>query len=265
MASRIVMLALLGCFALAHAYEGDGTAYSAAYDKDATGFNACGFGKLSDRFEKYYGAMNRAQFGGSCGKCVRVRGTESGATGKELVVMIVDECPECKHGDIDFSTEALQAITGFSWDRKGISWDWTSCDDEGSSTSSDGEQKGDSSSNSDSDNNSDSSDSKNREKSDKSDSNDSSDSKDEASGEPEKTGTYRKWVVDCDDGRKRCWNLVLASQGYQCMNKRKDSCCLKHNGKICVKVDSVDDSEDVEWEDDKPSKPSNSRRLLRMR
>lgn len=183
-------------------------------------------------------------------------------------------------------------------------------------------------------------------------------------------------MVDCDEGRKRCWNLVLASQGYrewraggaahregawhagtaagtisrtqqpngtiawnwrketsqrvdktcscprpaECMNKARDSCCLKHNGKICKKVsrvlplahwighaavharrspapprsypallcrhahpvcsplhsltppspallqvDSVDDSEDIEWEDDKPSKPSDSRRLLRMR
>lgn len=30
-------------------------------------------------------------------------------------------------------------------------------------------------------------------------------------------------------------------------------------------VDSVDDSKDIKWEDDKPSKPSDSRRLLRMR
>lgn len=53
------------------------------------------------RFEKYYGAMNRPQFKGSCGKCVRVRGTESGATGKELIVKIVDgedgSCPIFMH------------------------------------------------------------------------------------------------------------------------------------------------------------------------
>lgn len=32
-----------------------------------------------------------------------------------------------------------------------------------------------------------------------------------------------------------------------------------------AQVDSVDDSQDIEWDDDKPSKPSDSRRLLRMR
>lgn len=56
--------------------------------------------------------MNSAQFGGSCGRCVRVRGTESGASGKSFLVMIVDECPTCSRGDIDFSTTALEAITG---------------------------------------------------------------------------------------------------------------------------------------------------------
>lgn len=125
--------------------------------------------------------MNSAQFGGTCGKCVRVRGTDSGASGKSFLVMIVDgergpvcpcraarpclqrmpackarpqhasclslapttspltptpvptflcrlrplpdrlasalpallaECPTCSRGDIDFSTTALEAITG---------------------------------------------------------------------------------------------------------------------------------------------------------
>lgn len=107
-------------------------------DKDATGFNACGFGKLDSQWERMYGesraargwhvelcwqlalycesvkagtqlcqqclrlpspllrhsppwprttthvcagAMNHAQFPGSCGKCVRVTGTDSGASG----------------------------------------------------------------------------------------------------------------------------------------------------------------------------------------
>lgn len=30
----------------------DGTAYSGDYEKDNTGFNACGFGDLSDQWEK---------------------------------------------------------------------------------------------------------------------------------------------------------------------------------------------------------------------
>jgi hypothetical protein len=34
----------------------------------------------------------------------------------------------CKCGDVDFSTRGLKTATGFSWDRKKIEWEWTSCD-----------------------------------------------------------------------------------------------------------------------------------------
>jgi len=36
--------------------------------------------------------------------------------------MVVDECASCSGGDVDFSTTALEKITGFSWDRKRIEW-----------------------------------------------------------------------------------------------------------------------------------------------
>ena len=42
---------------------------------------------------------------------------------------VVDECASCDgNGDVDFSIAALKAITGYSWDRKRIEWEWTSCD-----------------------------------------------------------------------------------------------------------------------------------------
>lgn len=69
--------------------------------KDSTGQNACEFGNLGSYFETYFGAMNKAQFGGSCGKCVAI----TGATRRRVVVKIVDECPECAYGDIDLSTK----------------------------------------------------------------------------------------------------------------------------------------------------------------
>ncbi|KAL4451214.1 hypothetical protein ABPG77_009286 [Micractinium sp. CCAP 211/92] len=177
MFARFMLLATLACLAVVNAYEGDGTAYSAAYDKDATGFNACGFGKLPDRPSPAFSWGPQAHLVG-VGRLRRVRHPPR------------------------------------------------------------------SSSDSGSDNNNDS---KNNDKSLKT----SKDSPDEASGEAEKVGTYKKWVVDCDDGRKRCWNL-------ECMNGARTKCCLKHNGKICKEVDSVDHSKDIEWEDDKPSKPSDS-------
>ncbi|KAL4437431.1 hypothetical protein ABPG75_004570 [Micractinium tetrahymenae] len=239
--SRALLLAagLLLAISAASAYQGDGTAYSGPGDKDATGRNACGFGRLDSQWERMYGAMNHDQFPNSCGKCVRVRGTDSGASGKSFLVMIVDECPECKHGDIDFSTAALQAITGFSWDRKSISWDWDSCDGPTDARKDD------------------------EESSDNSDNNDESDKKDKKSPSPPKeprsppppsgqpTGTYRDWVLDCSGGHKRCSNLALASQGYQCANLKGDKCCLTDSGDNCVKTSSVKD-DGVEWDGERP-------------
>jgi hypothetical protein len=76
-----------------------------AYDKDSTGFNACGFRRLEDYFERMFAAMNHAQFDGSCGKCIKVQGTDRGASGQWYTVKIVDRCPGCSHGDVDFSSE----------------------------------------------------------------------------------------------------------------------------------------------------------------
>ncbi len=44
-----------------------------------------------------------------------------------LVLQIVDHCPSCSHGDLDFSTQGLLDITGFKWDRKNIAWEWVDC------------------------------------------------------------------------------------------------------------------------------------------
>lgn len=196
-------ICLLGLLAVASAaYTGEGTAYSAPGDKDATGFNACGFGKLDAQWERMYGAMNSAQFDGSCGKCVRVRGTEAGASGKSFLVMIVDECPTCSHGDVDFSTAALEAITGFSWDRKGISWEWADCN--GPTDAQSNDQSSSDSSSSDSS------------------SSDSSSNND----------------IQCEDGRKACPDDKLVSKGYICMNRPETKCCKKTNGQDCTPIDS---------------------------
>ena len=108
---------------------------------DATGQNACEFssGELDDQWQKFYGAMNEADWneaggkGGICGKCVVVKGvqgeTTPGFSIKPVVVKIVDQCPgwACDQGNVDFSTTALEAITGYSWDKKAIVWDYIDC------------------------------------------------------------------------------------------------------------------------------------------
>ena len=113
-------------------YHGDGTAYSGDYSKDDTGFNSCQFGRLDDTWEKYYAALSSRVFdrAGHCGRCVRVRGTEGDAPGRWVTAMIVDECASCAADDIDLSTRALKASTGYSWDRKRVEWEFTACGSE---------------------------------------------------------------------------------------------------------------------------------------
>ena len=119
-------------------------AYSGPRDMDATGQNMCEYkaSQLDDRWEVYYGAMNQADWNaaggknGICGRCIKVQGvsgeTTPGFAIKDVYVKIVDQCPDwaCDKGNVDFSTTALKAITGFSWDKKLITWEYVNCPDD---------------------------------------------------------------------------------------------------------------------------------------
>ncbi|KAL4425919.1 hypothetical protein ABPG75_009935 [Micractinium tetrahymenae] len=113
-------------------FKGYATAYTWPGEKNsqfAGGFNACQFGRLSPYFETYFAALNTPQYEqGLCGRCAAVRGTGSRATGKIVVVKIVDECATCAYGDLDFTTRGSNDITGYSFDHQPIEWWWTSCD-----------------------------------------------------------------------------------------------------------------------------------------
>jgi hypothetical protein len=124
------------------AHSGWATAYSKPLDMDATGQNMCEFNEsreLNYRHRVYYAAMNQADWnaiGGKesiCRRCIRARGVPGQvAPGHEIVdvvVKIVDQCPSwaCNKGSVDFSTTALQAITGYGWDKKQIKWEYTDC------------------------------------------------------------------------------------------------------------------------------------------
>ncbi len=69
---------------------------------------------------------------GGCGDCVEVCGSKGC-----VVVKVVDTCGSCSCGDIDLSTDALKASTGYSWDRKQVTWKWTSCSGGSSASSAD--------------------------------------------------------------------------------------------------------------------------------
>lgn len=124
-------------------HSGMGTAYSGPFRMDKTGKNACQFNakKMPVRWQKYYAAMNEADWKRLgkkfiCGKCLEVKGvkghTTRGHAIKPIYVKVVDLCPSwaCKKGNVDFSTLALKKITGYSWDKKKISWRIATCPDE---------------------------------------------------------------------------------------------------------------------------------------
>ncbi|KAI8109698.1 hypothetical protein M9434_000977 [Picochlorum sp. BPE23] len=125
-------------------HRGMGTAYSGPFKMDKTGKNACQFNrkKLPKQWQIYYAAMNQKDWKkmgsrkGICGKCIAVRGVKGHTTRghriKTVYAKIVDLCPSwaCKKGNVDFSTTALKAITGYSWDKKKITWRYTTCPDE---------------------------------------------------------------------------------------------------------------------------------------
>lgn len=142
--SVVLAVVALAASASAYKFKGYGTAYSAAFDMDATGQNMCEYNpkKLSDRWNIFYGAMNEYQWkemggkSGICGKCIVARGipgeTTSGFEIQDVYVKIVDQCPDwaCDRENVDFSKSALKAITGFPWDKKLITWEFVPCPDE---------------------------------------------------------------------------------------------------------------------------------------
>ena len=133
---KFLFLSFVFMASCAVAFRGQGTAYSAEYDMDATGENMCEFKAktLPDTFQRYYAALSEADWKSNgmydvCGRCIRACGTEKDAPGC-VIAMVVDQCPDwaCVRGNVDFSTVALEKATGYSWDRKSIEWDFVDCD-----------------------------------------------------------------------------------------------------------------------------------------
>jgi len=112
-------------------FVGDGTAYSDAVP-DGSGF-ACSFRKIFEHTQTYFAAINIEQWedGLACGKCVNVWCTDDFCTvkDKKIKMQIVDQCPECKKGDIDMSIPAYRDVTGIWPHRLTVNWEWTSCED----------------------------------------------------------------------------------------------------------------------------------------
>lgn len=97
-------------------HEGEGTYY------DADGSGNCSF--PATPADLLVAAMNQIDYAGSaaCGACIRATGPNG-----EVTVRIVDRCPECPQGDVDFSPEAFEQIAELSAGRVPISWQWVPC------------------------------------------------------------------------------------------------------------------------------------------
>jgi expansin len=102
------------------AHQGEGTYY------DADGSGNCSFDATPT--DVLVGAMNAIDYAGSasCGTCIALQGPKGA-----IRVRIVDQCPECKKGDVDLHPGAFDQIADHKDGRVAISWTYVSCDTPG--------------------------------------------------------------------------------------------------------------------------------------
>jgi expansin len=95
---------------------GEGTFY------DADGRGRCSFDPSPA--DRLVAALNAPDYAHAawCGACLAVQGPRGA-----VVVRVVDQCPGCKHGDLDLSREAFAAIAPLSAGRVAIAWHEVAC------------------------------------------------------------------------------------------------------------------------------------------
>ena len=102
-------------------HSGDGTFYTFA---DGTG--ACSYDKTTDI---HIAALNVSDWDGSawCGACADV----TAVNGTQVRVRIVDECPDCAPGQLDFHPDAFALLAPKEQGRVAITWNFVACDAQG--------------------------------------------------------------------------------------------------------------------------------------
>eukprot|EP01105_Mastigella_eilhardi_P007510 TRINITY_DN18948_c0_g1_i1.p1 TRINITY_DN18948_c0_g1~~TRINITY_DN18948_c0_g1_i1.p1 ORF type:complete len:265 (+),score=68.05 TRINITY_DN18948_c0_g1_i1:47-841(+) len=116
-AAVLVLFACTSASGYGTTYTGDGTYYG------ADGSGTCQLPKLSDD-PLLVAALDNPMWDGSawCGSCAHVKGPNG-----EVTVTIVDKCPECASGDLDFSQDAFEKLAPVSAGRVTISWEFVEC------------------------------------------------------------------------------------------------------------------------------------------
>jgi expansin (peptidoglycan-binding protein) len=94
----------------------------ATYYTFADGAGNCSFDPTPD--DLMVGAMNATDYeaSGACGACATLQGPSG-----TVSIRIVDQCPECKKGDIDLSPEAFDRIAARNLGRVPITWKYVPC------------------------------------------------------------------------------------------------------------------------------------------
>jgi expansin len=97
--------------------SGEGTYYN------ANGTGNCSFDASPQ--DLMVAAINAADYQSSalCGACLAVTGPSGSVT-----VRVVDQCPGCKHGDLDLSPQAFQKLSPLAAGRIPITWNQVACD-----------------------------------------------------------------------------------------------------------------------------------------
>ncbi len=104
-------------------YTGDGTAYG-----DGNGGGNCLFPKKEFYNDLMYAAINQDQYVSDfgCGLCAVAVSTSNPF--KPIRIRVIDRCPECAHGSLDFSDTAFKAMTNMNPARVKIAWALIPCD-----------------------------------------------------------------------------------------------------------------------------------------
>lgn len=105
-------------------YSGDGTAYGSS-----TNGGNCLFPKVEYYKDMMYAALNNAQYNEDfgCGLCALA--VSDSNPHKAIRIRVLDQCPECAHGSLDFSDKAFYELTGMSPARVKITWALIPCDE----------------------------------------------------------------------------------------------------------------------------------------
>ncbi|TDH74386.1 uncharacterized protein CCR75_005084 [Bremia lactucae] len=124
--SLVLFVALASPDTVLSTYQGYGTVYSLSTPSSGN----CNFMHWPSEAVTKYAALNAAQWNETmnCGRCAQVSCTDPSCSGMPSeIVYILDQCPGCAYGDLDLSPEMFESITGQSYTKLSIEWNFVEC------------------------------------------------------------------------------------------------------------------------------------------